>query len=250
MVSISKIKIIYLLSFIFLLSVLHLSSFAFSGDGRKIEIKGRVSDGAGKPIEDAIIIVDNQITGCRTDSLGRFQLKVKRGAEKIEVFTFDVGIKEEAIGGRTDIDINFSAVPKLSFSGRKGDAGLMGRNDPDGETSVDLGYARIKKKYLTGDIDVIDGTKKKYASYSSVLEMIQREVSGVRIVGNSVIIQASGNMFGSIPALVVIDGTYGGSLDDVSPSSVESIAVLKGSSAAIFGSRGYGGAILVTTRKY
>jgi TonB-dependent SusC/RagA subfamily outer membrane receptor len=48
--------------------------------------------------------------------------------------------------------------------------------------------------------------------------------------------------------LLVVDGVYVDNFDGISPSSVESIVVLKGSSAAIYGARGYGGAIVLKTK--
>jgi outer membrane receptor protein involved in Fe transport len=78
--------------------------------------------------------------------------------------------------------------------------------------------------------------------------MITRENSGVKYTGSSYIIQDSKDFFGSVPALLVVDGVYVDNFDGISPSSVESIVVLKGSSAAIYGARGYGGAIVLKTK--
>jgi iron complex outermembrane receptor protein len=172
-------------------------------------------------------------------------------ASRIGIFTFGYGINEETINGRTEINFNFNTVPYQKLHDRS--SGILidnVRTIPSGEESVDVGYAHIKKKYITTGISFIDGTNKKYASYSSVTEMILREVSGVRRMGNGIIIQGAANLFGSVGPLIVIDGTFGGSLDDIPPSSVASISVLKGTAAAIYGSRGYGGAILIKTKTY
>jgi outer membrane receptor protein involved in Fe transport len=50
--------------------------------------------------------------------------------------------------------------------------------------------------------------------------------------------------------LIIIDGIAGGTLDDVQPISVASISVLKGTTAVIYGSKGYGGAIIIKTKTY
>jgi len=78
--------------------------------------------------------------------------------------------------------------------------------------------------------------------------MIQREVSGVHVDGTSVVIQDSRNIWGTVPALIVLDGVYLDELPDIPPRMVKSIEVLKGSSAAIYGSRGFGGAIVIKTK--
>jgi TonB-dependent SusC/RagA subfamily outer membrane receptor len=78
--------------------------------------------------------------------------------------------------------------------------------------------------------------------------MIQREVSGVRLTGGNLIIQDSQNLYGYIPPLIVVDGVYMDQLPDIPPVSVRSIEVLKGTSAAIYGTRGFGGAIIIKTK--
>jgi TonB-dependent SusC/RagA subfamily outer membrane receptor len=235
--------------FLFLLFVLFISSITAQKNSNKITITGTVLDINKSPVVDAIVMIDNQKTNSITDSEGNFKIKAKPNASRIGIFTFGNGYFEEEISGRTRINISFRTV----WTQNNPNYGIMelhGRYIPPGEESVEVGYAHMKKKYLTTDISYIDGTNKKYASYSSVYDMIQREVSGVRIMGKEVIIQGSGNLFGSVGALVIIDGVYGGSLDDISPSSVKSISILKGTAAAIYGSRGFGGAIIVKTKTY
>jgi TonB-dependent SusC/RagA subfamily outer membrane receptor len=78
--------------------------------------------------------------------------------------------------------------------------------------------------------------------------MIQREVPGTKIQGGNVVINDSKNMQGSIPALFVVNGVPVTTVENIPPSTVESIEVLKGSSASIYGSRGYGGVILIKTK--
>ena len=62
----------------------------------------------------------------------------------------------------------------------------------------------LKREDLTTTTTTIDGTNKKYASYHSLTEMIEREVSGVRIDGSSVIINGSKDLFGDVPAIIVL----------------------------------------------
>jgi TonB-dependent SusC/RagA subfamily outer membrane receptor len=73
-------------------------------------------------------------------------------------------------------------------------------------------------------------------------------VSGVQILNGQVVIQGSKDFFGSVPALIVVDGVPMDGIPDISPTVVKSIEVLKGTAAAIYGSRGYGGAILIKTK--
>jgi TonB-dependent SusC/RagA subfamily outer membrane receptor len=256
------------LFFIILFSFFCINSISGKSNNKKITITGSVLDVDKRPIVNAIIMIDNQKTNSRTDSYGKYKIKVKPNANRIGIFTYYNGYFEEEIGGRTRIDIRFRSVSLNQGSdwdiapGEPGEngrrennsyyshMGLHGKNITTGEESVNVGYAHIKKKYLTTDITFIDVTNKKFASYSSVYDIIQREASGVMVSGKKIIIQGAGNMFGSVGPLVIIDGVFGDSsdLDYISPLTVESISILKGASAAIYGSRGFGGAIIIQTR--
>ena len=222
-----------------LLSFLCVNSISAQKNTKKITITGTVLNNAKEPIANAILMIDDQKTNSVTDSKGNYKIKVKPDAQKIGVFTFGSGIREEAIGGRIKIDFNFATA---------GTQPPPDQTVAPGEEGVGTGYGAVKKKNLTTDINKIDGTNKKYASYSSITDMIQREVSGVRISGGSVVIQDSKNLWGSVPALIVVDGVYMDALPDIPPTSVKSIEVLKGTSAAIYGSRGFGGAIVIKTK--
>jgi TonB-dependent SusC/RagA subfamily outer membrane receptor len=220
------------------ISVLYINSISAQKPARRVEITGTVLDVYNGPIANAIIMIDNQKTNSVTNSRGIYKIKVKPGALKIGVFTFGNGIFEENIDGRTRINFSFKSI-----AAHQSDPNLR-----DGEQGVNTGYGMVRKKNLVTDISKIDGTSKNYSGYSSLTEMIQREVSGVQVVGNDVIIQGSTNYYGYVRPLIVVDGVYMDNLPDLPPVTVKSIEVLKGTSAAIYGSRGYGGAIIIKTK--
>jgi hypothetical protein len=226
--------------FFILLSVLFLNSATAQKSSNKITITGTVLDSNGNPVANAMVMIDGVNTSSMTDSKGVYKIKVKSNAQKIGIISFGNGLVEAVIGGRSEINFKFSK----STLNQQPD-----QNVSPGEEGVNTGYNYVKKKDMTSPATQIDGTDKKYASYSSVSEMITRETSGVKYTGSSYIIQDSKDFFGSVPALLVLDGVYVDNFDGISPTSVESIVVLKGSSAAIYGSRGYGGAIVLKTRK-
>jgi TonB-dependent SusC/RagA subfamily outer membrane receptor len=200
-------------------------------------------------------MIDNQKTDCLTDSAGNYTINAKSTASKIGVFTLGTGYFEEDISNRTRIDINFSSVSKAPLYTKRKDnpdsqeAELRGRNI-EGEVAINIGYATIKRKYLTGDIDFIDASDEKFSRYSSVQEMILSEVSGVVRFGDRIVLISSKNLDGFVDPLIIIDGVYSqpNDLNLIAPVTVRSVAVLKSASASIYGSRGYGGAILVTTK--
>jgi hypothetical protein len=210
---------------------------AQKSSSKRIEISGKVQDVYSGPIANAIIMVDGQKTNETTNSKGYYKLKVRSSATRLGVFTFGNGIFEEAINGRNKINFTFSK-PEAN-------------TDPyytDGEQAINTGYGVIKKKNLTTDVTMIDGMNHKYASYSSLSEMIQREVSGVLVRGKDVLIQGSSNFMGEVHPLIVLDGVYLDKLPDIPPVTVKSIEVLKSTAGAIYGYRSYGGVIIIKTK--
>jgi len=225
---------------IILLSVLSLSSINAQKGNAKIIITGTVLDASQNPVVNGIVMIDGKNTSYMTNEKGNYKIKVKRDAKTIGIVSFGNGMIEEAINDRVLIDFKYGT----SASRLQEDQTI-----PQGEEGVNTGYNFKKKKDITSPVKQIDGTDRKYASYTSVYEMITREVGGVRINGSSIIIQGAKDFFGDVPALLIVDGVPVDNFNDISPSSVETISVLKGSSAAIYGSRAYGGAVVVTTKK-
>jgi hypothetical protein len=221
-----------------IISVLFINSISAQKPGRKIEIKGTVLDVYNVPIANAIIMIDNNKTHAVTDSRGNYKIRVKPDASKIGVFTFGNGLFEDYIQGRTHIDFNFKTMAAQQFN----------PNLREGYQGVNTGYGLVKKRNLTTDVSQIDGSDKKYATYASISDMIQRQVSGVQIYGNDVIIQDAQNMLGRVYPLIVVDGVYMDHLPDIPPATVGSIEVLKSTAAAIYGSRANGGAIIIRTK--
>lgn len=224
--------------------ILILLSVFFAGSlsaqkNSKIAITGTVVDNNENPVVNAMIIVDGVKTDAMTDSKGAFKIKVKNDATKIGIISLINGLIEESIDGRTEINFKFSS----SSIRQQAD-----QVDSPGDEGVNTGYNYVKKKDLTSPMGKIDGTDKKYASYRTVSEMITRETSGVKYTQSGYIIQDSKNFFGSVPALLIVDGVPVNDFDGIIPSSVESITVLKGASAGIYGTRAYGGAIVLKTK--
>jgi TonB-dependent SusC/RagA subfamily outer membrane receptor len=227
-------------------STLVLCLALFSGslnaqNSKKITISGTVLDVDQKPIANAIIMIDDKNTDVVTNSEGAYKIKVKPTAAKIGVFTFGSGTSEDSIKGRTTIDFNFGVSRTSGIS-------VAAQSVAPGDEAVNTGYGMIKQKNNLTQITTIDGTDSKYASYSTIYDLIQRECSGVQVQGQNIIIQGAQDMFGSVPPLFVVDGTYVDNISGISPTSVKSIEVLKGTAAAIYGSRGYGGVIVIRTK--
>jgi TonB-dependent SusC/RagA subfamily outer membrane receptor len=202
---------------------------------KKITITGYVTDETGASIANAIIIVDGERTNTATDRKGFYKIKARQRDNKIGVFTFTDGIIEELIGGRKRIDFKFrGTVPDQKSA----------EIDP-GDEPIDIGYTVVKRKSVTASVGKIDGSNPKYASYSTIYEMIRGEVPGVHVNGNSIMIRGATTLYGSTEPLFIVDGVPVITIDNIQPQMVKSIEVLKGSAASIYGARGSNGVILI-----
>lgn len=203
----------------------------------KIVIKGRVTDGSGSPVANAIILLDGERTNSVTGQDGLFRVKVRSSPSKIGVLTFDMGFFEEDIRGRNMVDLRF----------KKSEPAEIAAQLPEGEEYIDVGYNYVKKKNLSNAVASVDFRNSK-RTYSSIYEMI-RELPGVWISGNSIVLPGSRNLYGYIGPVVIVDGIRGVNISSIPPSNVESIVLLKDAGAAIYGSEGFGGALLIRTKK-
>jgi TonB-dependent SusC/RagA subfamily outer membrane receptor len=230
-----KIKIILLV----LVAAFIITDLSAQKSNKKITITGTVLNEEKAPISNAIIMIDDVKTNYLTDAEGKYKIKVKPTASKIAIFTFTNGTFEDSIKGRTQIDFNFGA----SKNQQPAETAVV-----PGEQGVNTGYGMVKQKNLTTNVQKIDGSNKKYASYTSIYDMIRREYSGIKISGTSAVIQGNSDLFGSVTALIVVDGVTMDEIPDIPPTSVKSIEILKGTAASIYGSRGYGGVIIIKTK--
>lgn len=215
-----------------LLAIFALNSI--NAQKKKITVTGHVVDGTNSAVTNAIVMVDGNKTNKVTNEKGFYKIKVKPENTTIGIFTYSNGVRQEPINGRTVIDFTFEGSV----------ANQPGTNDP-GDEVVDIGYGKVKKRNLTSNVSKIDGTNPKYASYRNIYDMLRGEVPGVQVSGTSIRIQGASSLTLSTEPLFVVDGVSVNSIDHILPQMVKSIQVLKGSSAAIYGSRGANGVLLI-----
>lgn len=201
-------------------------------------ITGYVTDKDYYPVVGALVMIDHKTTDITTDEKGYYKVRITPGVRKVGIYSGTCGIIEEAIAGRTRI--NFRYPDSAPFEASSDQVDLTRDND-----KVNIGYSTIDRRNLTTSVSSVDGTESRFASYTSVYEMLKGTVPGVLVNGNRVLIRGFTTMFGSNEPLYIVDGIPVSSLDDLSPRLVRSIEVLKGPAAAIYGSRGANGVILV-----
>jgi TonB-dependent SusC/RagA subfamily outer membrane receptor len=204
----------------------------------KITITGKVTDSNSLPVSGALIMIDGKTTSATTNNKGYYKIKVKSSALNIGVFTTITGVKEEPINGKSVVNFNLGR-----FLNREPATG----NVESAKEVINEGYGTAKKSNISKPVTKSDISGNEYASFSSIYEIL-KTIPGVRVSGNSVTVRGVSTS-GSASPLFVVDGVARSSINDIDPSTVKSIEVLKGSSASIYGLQGANGVILIQLKK-
>jgi TonB-dependent SusC/RagA subfamily outer membrane receptor len=183
-----------------------------------------------------------------------------------------VQVKGTSIGVSTDFDGNFTIqadatdVLMVSFVGFSSQEIAVGDQDQitvtliadnELEEVVVTGYGSQKQKEITSAVVQVTAEEFNKGPINNAAQLLQGKVAGLSIYnkgGNpnasaTIRLRGLSTVGANISPLVVVDGVVGASLDNVDPNDIESINVLKdGSAAAIYGSRGSSGVIIVTTK--
>ncbi|SEK21168.1 TonB-linked outer membrane protein, SusC/RagA family [Parapedobacter koreensis] len=192
------------------------------------------------PLSGVSVTVKETSRGAATDDNGRYTITAAVG--EILVFSYLGYVSQEIVVGQNAI-INVQLAD---------DAESL-------EEVVVVGYGTQKRKEVTSAVATVRAEDFNAGGARSPMDLIQGKVAGLNITrtqGNnpnsSAAIQLRGvtSLTGSRTPLIVIDGIPGGSLDLLQQDDIESFDVLKdGSAAAIYGTRGNAGVILITTKK-
>jgi len=219
---------------IVLLSVL--LSFEAFAQGRNVT--GVVSDVSGNKLPGVTVIEKGTTNGTITNVDGSFTLKVQDNAKTL-VFSF-VGMenKEVEVGTQS----SFSVVMQES---------VVGINEV-----VAIGYGTQRKGDVTSAIASVKSEDFAAGKIGDAAELVKGKVAGLSIVKasgdpnatSSIMLRGITTINGSVTPLILVDGIEG-SLNTVAPDNIASIDVLKdASAAAIYGTRGANGVIIITTK--
>lgn len=228
--------VLYRTGVTFLASFLCLSMGLAQGAKRPVE--GKVADNQNMPLPGVNVVVKGTMNGMVTDANGAFRLEVSN--EDVIVFSF-IGYEEQQITVGTQTSINVTLIEEMS----------------DLSEVVVVGYGAQKKSLVTGSISSIKADEIANTSSTRVDQALQGRTSGVTILpvsgspgsGAKIRIRGTGTNGNSNP-LYIIDGMKTSSIDNIAPSDIESIEVLKdAASAAIYGTEGANGVIIISTKK-
>ena len=128
--------------------------------------------------------------------------------------------------------------------------------EADKDEMVSIGYGAVEQETVTGSVGVVTREQMDRRKVADAMEHLQGRLAGVRVVqtaeGPRLRIRGINTLRGSKDPLFVVDGTPlppSGSIRFLNPNDIDRIEVLKGASAAIYGSRGSNGVVLITTRR-
>ena len=208
---------------------------------QRLTIRGTVSDESGAPLPGATVLIKGTTIGTTTGADGKYTLDVNT-ANDILVFSF-VGytLKEAPVNNQTTVNVTLTED-------------LLGLQEV-----IVVGYGTQKKSDITGTVASLPQERLAMAPNVNITQAIQGSIAGVQVStsssgavpGQTILVRGRNSITANNDPLIIVDGIpYGGSLTDVNPNDVKSIEVLKdASAAAIYGSRGANGVILVTTKE-
>jgi len=210
---------------------------------KKTILKGLVLDTENKPIKEVSVFVDGKNCKILSDDEGRFELKIKSNAKTITLFTPIQGATEIAYEGEEEMVFVLKTVKDIIQNAVEEAKGK--ENDVTRAAYIKAHNRNINNSKRKANKD----TAKDVYHYRNIYEMIQGEVAGVTVSGSTVTIRGVKSLTLSNSPIFVVNGMIVNSVDDISPSQVKSISVLKGgASTAIYGSRGANGVIVITLK--
>lgn len=210
--------------------------------GQNITVKGVVSDAAnGEPVPFAAIQLKGTMTGASTDENGQYSISVPQGGTLV-FSSIGYVVQEVAVAGKAVVNVALV---------------------PDSETlneTIVVAFGTTTKEAFTGSASVMKADQLEKRQTSNVANSLVGNVAGLQMRGasgapgagaGSMNIRGMASMYASKDPLVIVDGaTYSASLSNIPQSDIESVTVLKdAASAALYGSRGAAGVIIITTKR-
>ena len=205
------------------------------------EISGQVVSESGEPLIGVNILAQGTAIGTITDLDGNYQVSVPDEATTLIFSYTGYNQIDEPINGR--VVINITLVEGIGL-----------------DEVVVVGYGTARKETLTGSVEQVKAEAFEDLAVGSPALALQGRTPGLVVTRNSsrpgdedinFLIRGVSSINGIDP-LIVIDGVpaiNARSFYDMNPNDIESVSVLKGGSASVYGSRAAGGVILVTTKK-
>jgi len=228
-----KSKILISLCFTFSFLLLTLNGYA-----QQKTITGVVKDVNGEALIGVSITVKGTSVGTVTDLDGKYSISASNNAKRLEAKYIGMKTTEVPITG-TVIDIT------------------MEEDHSQLDEVVVIGYGAVKKRDLTGSVASISDKTLKDIPVASAAEAITGRLAGVSVTTTEgspdadirVRVRGGTSISQDSSPLYVIDGIVVDNMNEIPPSDIASIDVLKdASSTAVYGAKGSNGVVLITTK--
>ena len=220
--------------------MLLLISFPFSLFAQNKTITGTVRDAIDVVIGASVTVKGNAGIGTITDMNGNFTLSVPVSVKELVVSFIGYDNQTVTIGNKTNFDITLKESSVML------------------EEVVAIGYAKVKRKDLTGSSVSVGSKELAIAPVTTAAQALAGKAAGVQIVQQSgapgadinITVRGGTSITQSTTPLYIVDGfQMENGLQNVDINDIESIDVMKDASAtAIYGARGSNGVILITTK--
>lgn len=227
-------------------------------------VSGKVTDQNGQPLIGANVFVKGTTSGTVADAYGRYEVNVPAGATVIIFSYTGYESREMAIGASNVLDVVMTEGVVLEAA-----------------VVTALGIRRDEKS-LGYAVAQVDGDDVSRVRDPNIVNQLAGRAAGVTVIGSSgnlggsarITIRGIKSINGNNQPLFVVDGVpmdnsnftdqqqavgggngvnpydYGNAIQDINPNDIENISVLKGqAAAALYGSRGANGVIMITTKK-
>ena len=255
----SDIRLIFrragILLFLFLFQLICIGNYATA---QQVSITGTVTDQKGGPLPGVTVQVKGSSSGTLTDDKGKYNLANVPSGATLSFSFIGMSAQEIPVNGKTSIDVTLAEAS----------VGL----DEVVVTAIGI---RREKKALGYAVQDIAGDVVQKAAAPTIVSGLSGKSAGVYInssngnVGSSsrILIRGSNSIKGNTQPLFVVDGIpidnsiqssskgnydftdMGNAASDINPADVASVTILKGgSAAALYGSRGANGVVLITTK--
>jgi len=201
---------------------------------QSVTVKGVVKDANGEPIIGASVFEKGTSNGTVTDYDGNYSLKVANSNATIVVSYIGYVTQEVKAGSDVVLQEDNALLNEV----------------------VVIGYGTQRKADVTSAVASVKAEDFNAGKIGDAAELVKGKIAGLTVVnssgdpkaGSSIRLRGITTLVGSLTPLILVDGIEGG-LNTVAPENIASIDVLKdASAAAIYGTRGANGVILITTK--
>lgn len=204
-------------------------------------ITGSVKDDSGAPLAGVTLQIKGTTSGAVSDGEGKFKLTVPNESAVLNVTFIGYEPQEVPVAGKSEINIVLLLSKKTLTD------------------VVVVGYGSVAKRNLTSAVTTVASKDFIQGGFNSPLQQIDGKVAGVTISNpaaadpnraTDVQVRGAASLSAGNSPLIVIDGMPGGDLRNIMQQDIASITVLKdAAAAAIYGSRGANGVVLVETKR-